>query len=97
MDTEIIRHSLNPRAAAHFVVPHVVTSSQLSEDLVHCYRRNIKNGAWSKLTALAVAVGYINLKDNLITGSGIPANQLLVICETFAVSSLCVCVYEYAG
>jgi hypothetical protein len=59
--------------------------------------RNVKNGACNKLTALAVAVGYIDLKDNLNTRSGIPANQLLFICEMFAVSRLCVRVYEYAG
>jgi hypothetical protein len=64
---------------------------------VNCYRRNIKNGAWNKLAALAVAVDYIDLGIHLHTSSGIPANKLLFICEAFVVSRLCVRVYEYAG
>jgi len=83
-----------PRPASY--VPRVVTSPQLSEDLAN-YRRNIKNGAWNKLAALAVVVGYIDLRDTPVYRSGLPANRLLFICKTFAVSGLCVRVYEYAG
>jgi hypothetical protein len=45
--------------------PRVVTSPQLSEDLVNCYRRYIKNGGWNKLAALAVAVGCTDLRETL--------------------------------